>query len=289
MIKKIAVFGATGFVGLPVTRALAEAGFEVSVLVRDKEKAMAILPGNVKITEGNITYHHDLKRFLTGVDAVYCNLRTSTMESEDAYHIETDGLREIINAAQECSVRRIAYLSSMIQNYQGENDFDWWVFNVKNEAVNYVRDCGIPFTIYYPGFFMENILRGHKKGKPISVIGESRFPMYYISVKDYARMVVNSFKVLRNEDREYNIQGPDCYSQKEAADIMVKHYPHEKLKIRKVSVELLRFIGIFDKNRRYVAKIMEAYNNYSEIFNSEMTWEELGKPEVTLADYAKNP
>lgn len=286
MIKKIAVFGATGFIGLPVTRALVEAGYEVSVLVRDKDKAKTMLPEGVQLVEGNITYHYDLKRFLSGVDAVYCSLSTTPKEKVEDYHIETDGLREIINACQECGIRRFVYLSSMIQNYQGENNFDWWVFQVKNEAINYVRDSGMPFTIFYPSYFMENIFRGHKKGKAITLIGESKFPIYFISAIDFAAMVVNSFKVLGNEDREYNVQGPDCYSMREAADIVVKHYTREKLKIRYTSLEWVKFLGLFDSNKRYVAKVMEAYNNYSEIFSSEMTWDELGKPATTLAAYA---
>lgn len=286
MIKNIAVFGATGFLGLPVTRALVEAGFNVSVLVRDEDKAKSLLPPQVKITRGNIAYHYDIKRFLKDVDAVYCNLNIPDTENIDDFHIETDGLREIINASLECGVKRIAYLSSIVLNYQGENDFDWWVFQLKNEAVNYVRDSGIPFTVFYPSSFMENLLNDHKHGKHITLVGESRFPLYYIAVDDYAKMVVNSFKVLGNEDREYNVQGPDCYTMQEAAQLFAKHYTKEKLKVKTVSIGWVRFLGLFDKRKRYRAKMMEALNNYNEIFSSEMTWQELGKPTITLTDFA---
>ncbi len=288
MIKKIAVFGATGFIGLPVTKALADAGYQVSVLVRDADAAKAILPGNVNIVEGNISYHHDLKRFLTGIDAVYCSLNVAETEEIEDYHIETDGLREIINASLECSVRRIIYLSSLVQNYQQENNFDWWVFNVKNEAVNYVRDCGIPYTIFYPSSFMESIPEKYRRGKTINVIGESRFPLYYISYIDYAKMVINSLKVLGNEDREYNVQGLDCYTTKEAAQLFVKNYTKEKLRVKITSLGFVRFLGLFDKRKRYLAKKKEAINNYNEIFSGEMAWKELGKPNITLTEFARN-
>ncbi|MES2617403.1 MAG: NmrA family NAD(P)-binding protein [Bacteroidota bacterium] len=286
MVKNIAVFGATGFLGLPVTKALVEAGYNVSVLVRDADKAKSMLPAQVNITEGNIAYHHDIKRFLTNIDAIYCNLNVADTEDIDDYHIETDGLREIINASLECGVKRIVYLSSIVLNYQGENDYDWWVFQVKNEAVNYVRDCGIPFTIFYPSSFMENLLNDHKHGKVITLVGESRFPLYYICADDYARMVVNSFKVLGTEDREYNVQGPDCYTMQEAARLFAKHYKGEKLRVKTVSIGWVKFLGLFDKRKRYRVKLMEALNNYNEIFSSEMTWEELGKPTITLTDFA---
>ncbi|MDI1235496.1 MAG: NAD(P)H-binding protein [bacterium] len=288
MIKKIAVFGATGSIGLPVTKALADAGYQVSVLVRDADKAKTILPENINIVEGNILYHHDLKRFLTGMDAVYCSLNVSPTEDIEDFHIETDGLREIINASLECSVRRIIYLSSILQNYQQENDFDWWVFDVKNEAVNYVRDSGIPYTIFCPSLFMDSFISQNKNGKTIQIVGESRFPFYYISIADYANMVVNSIKVLGNEDREYNIQGLDCYSTKEAANLFVKNYTKEKLRVKIASLSYVRFLGLFDKRKRYKAKYSEALNNYSEIFTGETAWEELGKPSVKLADFARS-
>lgn len=287
MIKKIAVFGATGAVGLPVTKALADAGYQVSVLVRDADKAKTILPENVQIVEGNITYHHDLKRFLTGMDAVYCSLNVSPNEDIEDYHIETDGLREIINASLECSVRRFIYLSSILQNYQHENGFDWWVFDVKNEAVNYVRDSGMPYTIFCPSIFMDRFVAQYKHGKTLQIIGESRFPFYFISVADYARMVVNSIKALGNEDREYNIQGLDCYSTKEAAQLFVKNYSKEKLRVKIGALSWVKFLGVFDKRQRYKAKYAEALNNYSEIFTGDMAWDELGKPSITFAEFAK--
>ena len=54
----------------------------------------------------------------------------------------------------------------------------------------------------------------------------------------------------------------------------------------KAPLGMLRFMGIFSASAQYGAKILEALNNYPEKFESHNTWEELGKPEMTLAQYA---
>ena len=48
-MKKIAVIGATGMLGLPVVVALLELGFEVTALARDPEKARHMLPPMTRI------------------------------------------------------------------------------------------------------------------------------------------------------------------------------------------------------------------------------------------------
>ncbi|MBC7450858.1 MAG: NmrA family NAD(P)-binding protein [Cytophagales bacterium] len=287
MIKKIAVFGATGFLGKPVTRALLAAGYEISSLVRDIDKAREELPENINFVQGNVRYHTDLKNFLKNQDAIYLSLSIGQNEVPDDFHTETDGIREIVNVALECGIKRIALLSSGLQDYQGQNGFNWWAFDVKKEAVNYVRDCGIPFTIFYPSSFMENFMHANKRGKTIVLTGESRFPIYFISVTDYARMVVKSFQILGNEDREYIVQGKECFNMHEAAAIFIKQYQKEKLRIKTRSLGMMKFRGIFSVKCRNNAKLIEALNNYSETFHSEMSWEELGKPEITLRQYAE--
>lgn len=287
MLKNIAVFATTNYSNLYVIKALADAGFNVSVMDRDITSAKSILPSNVNVIEGNVRYHHDLKRFLSTQDAVYCSFDTGS-EDENDYHEETDGLREIINASLESGIRRIALHTSIIQNYQGENGFDWWVFKVKNEAVNYVRDCGIPFTILSTSSFMESLMNGHLNNKSIQIFGEAKFPVYYISVVDYAKMLINSFSKLGTDDREYNIQGENCYKPLEAANIFVRNYSIEKLRIKPLTMAWVRFISFFSKRMHYNANLMSAINNYSEIFCGEQAWKELGKPEVNLIQYAKS-
>lgn len=286
MLKNIAVFGASGFFGLPVTKALADAGFNVYVLSTDPDTEKTLLPDNVTVEEGNWMYHHDLKRFLQKVDAVYCCLSVDLNEKPEDFHAETDGLREILNACLACGIKRIAYMSSVLQYNQVENEDSWWVFRVKKDAVNYVRDSGIPFTIFYPSTFMETFQSTYRKGKKVLVYGQSSFPIYFISLQDYARMVVNSLKIQTTQDKEYFIQGADCYKIQDAARLFVKHQTGVRLKF--ISLNWLRILSVFSDKYKFLHELSAALNDNNEQFVADDAWKELGKPEITFNAFAKS-
>jgi hypothetical protein len=46
-------------------------------------------------------------------------------------------------------IKRIAYLSSLLHFYQGINNFDWWIFRIKQKAMQKVKYSGIVYTIFY--------------------------------------------------------------------------------------------------------------------------------------------
>ena len=54
----------------------------------------------------------------------------------------------------------------------------------------------------------------------------------------------------------------------------------------KAPLGIFRFIGGISHLARNSYKILYALNNYEEKFCSEDTWSELGKPVITLAQYA---
>lgn len=287
MIKNIAVFGASSFIGLPVTKALLDLGFSIHVLSTDVDHEKSLLPEAVHVSEGNWMYHHDLKRFLKGMDAVYCSLSVDLNEHPEDFHAETDGLREIINAAQECGIKRFAYMSSVLQYNQVENDESWWVFRVKKDAVNYVRDSNIPFTIFYPSTFMEVFETTYRRGKTIRIFGQSRFPIYFVSVKDYAHVVAQSFKSLGTQDCEYFIQGRDCYKMQDAAKIYIKNHGTEKLHLSIQPMWLVKFKSLFNNKWKFIYELSMALNDNNELFFSEDTWKDFGQPKITLSEYAK--
>jgi len=51
-------------------------------------------------------------------------------------------------------------------------------------------------------------------------------------------------------------------------------------------VSLVKLFGYFNQKANYGWHIMEALNKYPEQFQGSRTWAELGKPSVTLAEFA---
>src|SRR5687768_12795482 len=95
-MKNIAFIGATGLLGAPVARALATAGFDVTALVRDPTVAQSKQLANVRLLPGNMKSPVDLKKLLTGQDAVYMNLSIKQTEKENDWHTEDEGLNSLL-------------------------------------------------------------------------------------------------------------------------------------------------------------------------------------------------
>ena len=112
--------------------------------------------------------------------------------------------------------------------------------------------------------------------------------MWFISAADYAKIVAHSFQILKDENKEYPILGPEGFTDDEAVAEFIRYYKKEKLSTMKLSLGMLKFMGKFSRKMDYGANIIEALNNYPEPFVSESTWAELGKPEITLKMYAES-
>lgn len=286
-IKKVAVIGATGMLGQPVTRELLRAGFEVSILVRNVEKAQKIFSAGVRTIKGSLEDIGSIKEWMEGQDALYLNLSVDQNSSENYFQPEREGLENLLAAARSFPQMRIGYLSSLVQFYQGRNGFHWWVFALKQEALAKIKNSGHPYSVFYPSTFMENFDKGaYVQGNKILLAGRSVHPMFFISGKDYGRQVVKAFQQDQG-NREYVIQGPEAYTADEAARIYAANYASPKLSLLKMPLGLLYFLGNFSKKLNYGAHIIDALNNYPEKFEAGKTWEELGRPETTFTDYIR--
>ncbi|ADQ15990.1 NmrA family protein [Leadbetterella byssophila DSM 17132] len=288
-MKKIAIIGATGMLGEPVTKAFINEGFDVSLLVRNVNKAKQIFPSNVRLVQGDLRDIESIGQFLSEQEGLYLNLSVKQNSGKSDFQPEREGLDHVLQIAKNnTTVTRIGYLSSLIHLYQGQNGFDWWAFDLKQEAVSKIKNSGLPYSIFYPSTFMENYDKGsYRQGKNIVLAGTSKYKMYLISGNDYARQVVKTFQ-RDNGNNEYVIQGKEGFTADEAAKVFVENYTKEKLKIMKAPMALMSFMGLFSNKFNYGAKIVDALNNYPEKFEAEKTWLDLGEPQTKFIDYIQN-
>ena len=167
------------------------------------------------------------------------------------------------------------------------NGFNWWSFEIKNNAVEMIKRSGISYSIFYPSTFMETLDHQMKKGNKLMLVGRSEAPMWFIASGDYAKQVVKAFQIAGSSNQEYIIQGTEPYTFSEAAKIFKDSYT-QPLKIMKVPINIPRFLGKFVQMINYGANICEALNKYPEKFEATKTWIDLGKPSISLAQYASS-
>ena len=285
-MQKILFIGATGMLGRPVASELIKAGFDLTLLARNTRKMRQLFPG-VKIIQGDIFDRASLKTAFNGQDIVYMNLSVAQSSKEKDPQPEREGITNIIAIARETGIRRIAYLSSLVKNYQGMNGFNWWSFDIKHKAVEAVRSSGIPYSIFYPSTFMECLDQQMLKGKKLMLVNGTVAKMWFVAASDYGKQVANAFRIAGNSDQEYIVQGETGYDFKEAAKIFAGNYK-PGVKIMAAPLAVLRLLGVFNQKMNYGARICEALNNYPEKFESQKTWKDLGKPTITLEEYTRS-
>lgn len=285
-VRSIAVIGATGMLGTPVTRQLIAANFEVRIIARNPSAAQRFFP-KTTVVFGDLAQPQSLPAALAGVDAVYLNLSVRQTEKPTDFHTESAGLQNLLAAAHSAGIQRIGYLSSIVMRYQGMNGFDWWAFRLKQEAVRLVKESGLDYSIFYPSNFMETMLTTQRMGPLVLVVGNSPVKPWFISARDYGQQVARAFQIAQpGQAQEYVIQGPEPLTQLEAARQLATHYSQSSLRVAIIPPAMLRFGRLFSQQADYGSHIGEALNNYPEQFEAQKTWAELGKPKTTVRGFA---
>ena len=269
--------------GKPVALELLRAGFPVTLLARDVEKMQKLFP-KIAIVKGDVFDITSLETAMAGQEIVYLNLSVAQSSKKSEPQPEREGINNIIEAAKKTNVKRIVYLSSLIKNYEGMNGFSWWAFQIKHAAVNAIKKSGLNYSIFYPSTFMECLDKQMLQGTRIMLAGKSEAPMWFIAGKDYGVQVAWAMKKADNNNQEYVIQGLEPFTSDEASKIFIEN-AKSKIKIMRAPLAPLKYLGIFNQRMNYAYHICEALNKYPEKFESENTWNDLGKPSTTLAEY----
>ena len=271
--------------GKPVALQLINAGFEITLLARDVNKVHQLFPA-AKIIQGDVFDKESLKKAFSGQDIVYLNLSVSQSSKEKNPQTEREGIANVIAVGKETGIKRIGYLSSLVKNYQGMNGFNWWAFDIKHKAVDAIRSSGIAYSVFRPSTFMECLDQQMLRGNKLMMVNGSVAKMWFVAAEDYGKQVAKAFQVADGNNQEYTIQGEIGYDWNAVAEIFFRNYKMPA-KAMRLPLGVLKFLGNFSQKMNYAARICEALNKYPEKFESEKTWNDLGKPSITLTDYVK--
>lgn len=286
-MKNITVIGATGMIGIPVTKELIKSDFNVTALVRDTENAKKIFSNKLNIVKGELANKSSIADAIRNADGIYINISTRPQDKENAFSPEIQGLDNILEVAKKMpNVKQIVLLSSFLaRNYQG----NWWVMKAKQSGINRVKNSGIPYTIFYPSNFMENIDHGMIRNGKITILTTSDAKnAWWIAGEDFAKNVANAFNTQKALNNEYAVQGLECMSMHTVSKKFASFYAKEKLSVISIPFGIVKVFGIFVPQMKFLSNLMNVMLKNEENFEAKKTWEELGKPQITIEQYAKN-
>ena len=114
--------------------------------------------------------------------------------------------------------------------------------------------------------------------------GDTVYRQFDFWIGEWEAFGINGKKA-GDSNQEYTVQGPEAFTFDEAAKVFVSNCK-KKISIFKSPMLPIKLIGMMNNKLNYAVNICEALNKYPEKFESDNTWNDLGKPNTTLAHYA---
>lgn len=217
MFKTTAVIGATGMLGLPVTKELAHEGYTVRIISRDLSKARQLFHGSqFEFVEADLFDYESLVAALKGVEAIHINLSGNSPETYLQNHVE--GTKNILRAVDKSSIQLITMISTATAYEQNSFRIDT---QAKLEAESLLKNSGIPYIAYLPSWFFEtlNLLVDQET---VTTMCQSTKALRWISAEDYAKAVVQSYKLPELYNKRLTLRGPESLTITEAADFFAQ-------------------------------------------------------------------
>jgi uncharacterized protein YbjT (DUF2867 family) len=214
---KVLVTGGTGFVGPHVVRALAAAGHDLKLLVRDATRSRE-LPGQPIV--GEMTNAVSLGTAVEGVDAVVHLVAIRQGRDEEFKRVMEQGTRDLVEAAKRAGVTRFVLMSALGTGPDTKDLVPY--YHAKWEMEQAVKGSGLDHVIFRPSFVFGTeggllpTFRRLAKLTPVTPIvgsGEQRIqPIWDGDVGTYFAAAVDRPAAA---NRTFELGGPDAVSWNE--------------------------------------------------------------------------
>ncbi|MCH2106528.1 MAG: NAD-dependent epimerase/dehydratase family protein [Planctomycetes bacterium] len=305
---RIAITGSTGFIGGYLTRALAEAGHELRLLIRPgrEEAAPAVAGAQPELFIGNLSDAKSLEGFLEGCELlIHLASAHDHLNDEEMRAVNIGGTEALIAEAERCG-------------HSGSSGFEIWVVSsavigapvysyyrdTKRIQEKLIRGCGINWTSFRPTLvYGEGDMRhtapllrkcAEPKGKFL-VPHDGKSMINPVHVDDVVDAVMRFFNFDRGVDCCYELAGPQGlpYNQFVDATIAATGGGVRRRNISKAWADRLIFLkGLFTdvtEDRRASAYFMLHHEHNITNAVEELGWTprsyEEGIREVAKGDW----
>lgn len=150
---KAFVAGATGQTGRRIVQQLVERNIPVRALVRDIEKARAILPAAVELVAGDVLNPDSLNAAIGDSTVVLCATgATPSFDFTGPYKVDYEGTKNLVDAAKRKEIQHFALVTSLcVSQFFHPLNLFWLILAWKKQAEEYLQKSGLTYTIVRPG------------------------------------------------------------------------------------------------------------------------------------------
>ena len=131
--------------------------FPVTALVRDTEKAKAILPATAKLVVGDVLKPASYTTALNDCSVLICATGASpSFNPTGPYQVDYEGTKNLVDAAKASGIEHFVLVSSLcVSKFFHPLNLFWLVLYWKKQAESCIKASGIPYTIVRPGGLKE--------------------------------------------------------------------------------------------------------------------------------------
>ncbi len=223
MARRALVTGATGFVGGRLATALADRGWEVRCLVRDRSRAQRLADRGFELHEADVLDAEALRGAGEGVGIAYYLVHamgrgTSRGGFEER---ERHGARNFAEMARREGVARAVYLGGLGDRPQSAH------LRSRHRTAEILAALGPPLTYFRAGMVVGAGSESYRTLRHLvqrlpAMIGPAwlKTPTQAIAIDDVIAYLVAAPDVPASAGREIQIAGPDVISYGEMLDLM---------------------------------------------------------------------
>lgn len=267
---RIAIFGATGFVGNYLVRALLAANHEPSVLVRPGSEKKLAQANQCRITRGDISSVDAIERTLDGCDAVIYNiglLREFPRRGITFEEAHFTGVQRVIDAAKAAGARRFILMSANGVKHAGTPYQE-----TKFRAEALLKESGLDWTI-----FQHSVIFGDSGGTqefshqlyselvrpPVPAIAFPGVEMSPVFIGDVVDAFVNALTNDETIGKTYALGGPEVLSWQQMVERVAAAAGRDKwfvtmpLGLMKVGATFFDWLPFFPATRDQLTMLEE--------------------------------
>jgi len=160
--------GATGFVGNRLAKMLCDRNHEVVAVVRNPQKAQALVDMGVTVTKGDVTDKESMRQPMTGCDGVFHVAgwyKVGVKDKKPGWQINVEGTRHVLELMKELHIAKGVYTSTLAINsdtlgaqrdesyhFTGTHisEYDRTKAAAHDVALQFIKE-GLPLVILMPG------------------------------------------------------------------------------------------------------------------------------------------
>jgi Predicted nucleoside-diphosphate-sugar epimerases len=225
----VTVFGASGFAGRHIVKALASEGYRVRAVSRRPNLANFLQPagnvGQIQIVKGNVNRDGDVAKAIEGASAVVNATGVIFGHGRQGFEaINADAPGRIARAAQAAGVKALVHISAIGADPESDSGYA----RTKGLGERAVHDAFPraailrPSLVFGPEDHFFNRFAALAKSLPfLPLIGGGKTQFQPVYASDVAAAVVRTLGDERTAGRTYQLGGPKTYSFRALMDFIL--------------------------------------------------------------------